>query len=111
VILWKDFILDENIGPVLSPEIFEGDAPVPTSCRRKRLGSPNCQEDGRGITNEATSIVSIQETRQKQRPARMVGLSSLDSHAQTLTDEGRSDRAVSPKGELYKDLRLTRGEA
>ena len=96
MILWKDFVLDDDFGPVLSPELFLGDEPVPTSCRRKRLGSPSIMDDARGTQNGTTPRnldgVPIQETRQEQRPARMVGLSSLDS-AQSHTDVSRGDRA------------------
>lgn len=84
MIHWQDFILDENIGPVLSPELFEGQ-PEPISCRRKRLGSPSIMDDARGTQTEAIDVASFQETRQEQRPARMVGLSSLDS-ARSHTD-------------------------
>jgi len=82
VIYWKDFILDENFGPILEvpgPEI------VLTSCRVSRLGRPKNQDDSNG---------EIQETGQEQRPARMVGLSSLDSQksAESHMDVDRSDR-------------------
>ncbi len=95
MIFWKDFVLDDSFGPVLSPEIFSGDASVPVVCRRKRLGSPSVMEDARGThtKEEATDVTSsFQETRQEQRPARMVGLSSLDS-AQTHKEVSRGDRA------------------
>ena len=97
MIFWKDFVLDEVIGPVIDPSLLDGVSdPVPTSCRRKRLGSPNVKDDVRGV--------SFQETGQEQRPARMVGLSSLDSEsARDHMDVNRSDRA--------KFLRHQRGEA
>lgn len=84
MIFWKDFILDDTIGPVLSPELFQDigeERGTLKVCRRKRLGSPSVQEDAWGMKNEAIEVASIQETRQEQRPARMVGHSSLDSYS------------------------------
>jgi hypothetical protein len=62
VITWKDFILDDFFGPTLVvPESSDED------CRETRLGSASSiKEDARSKR--------IQETRQEQRPARMVGL-------------------------------------
>ena len=94
MILWKDFVLDENFGALLSPELFSDDEPVLTSSRGKRLGSLSIMDDAQGTQIETTcnnGEVSFQETRQEQRPARMVGLSSLDS-AQSHTDVSRGDR-------------------
>ncbi len=62
MILWNDFILDDVLGPTLR---------VPESCREeKRFGDLSVRMNAEG---------NIQETRQEQRPARMVGLSSHDS--------------------------------
>jgi hypothetical protein len=100
VIYWKDFLLDNEIGPML--ELPESE--VNSDCeikvvrssawdkqgRRKRLGSPDIMDDVYGKKNEASGA-SIQETGQEQRPARMVGLSSSDS-AETGRDAGRGNR-------------------
>jgi len=51
-------------------------------CRRRRHGSQSIMED---------AIGNIQETGHEQRPARMVGLFSLDS-AQSSKDAGRGYR-------------------
>jgi hypothetical protein len=75
VITWKDFVFDDVMGPILMD--FE-------SCRGTRLGSPSVMEDANGI---------IQETGQEQRPARMVGLSNLDSKAQSHMEVSRGHRA------------------
>ncbi len=48
-------------------------------CREWSPVSQNIMEDGVGIYNELSSNDSIQEMRHEQRPARMVGLLSLDS--------------------------------
>ena len=60
MILWKDFILDDVIGPTLRPDV----------CREAIGESPDVMEDARA---------AIQETGREQRPARMVGHSSSDS--------------------------------
>ena len=62
MITWKDFVLDDFLGPVLSstPDVWA------------------IMEDER-TANEALGKASIQETRQGQRPARMVGSSGLDA--------------------------------
>jgi hypothetical protein len=91
VIIWKDFILDDVVGPVM---IDPSDIDVNESevCRRTRLGSTIIMEDEHGI---------IQETRQEQRPARMVGHSSLDSLAEPHMDVSSSNRAstgLRPRG-------------
>jgi hypothetical protein len=52
-------------------------------------------DDEHGTKGEASEVASqIQETGPEQRPARMVGLSSLDS-AQPDTEVGRGNRANS----------------
>jgi hypothetical protein len=95
VITWKDFILDDVVGPVMmdpSP-IDSNETEV---CRRTRLGSTIVMED------EESENSSIQETRQEQRPARMVGHSSLDSSASPHMEVSSSNRALTglwPRGE------------
>ncbi len=76
MILWKDFVLDDQVGPLLR---FTEDA---LECRRTRLGSPSVMDD---------AMVSIQETGQEQRPARMVGLPALDSQKSSM-EAGVGDR-------------------
>ena len=94
MIFWKDFILDDILGPILNfPETkeSEGKKKEDESCRRKRLGSPKVMDDAREVAGTL-----IQETGQVKRPARMVGLSSLDSSAaQTRTEASREHRANS----------------
>lgn len=64
MIFWKDFILDDFLGPSLKDQKI---------CTEKP-GSVSVMEDADGISN--------QETGQEQRPARMVGnrVSSSYSH-------------------------------
>jgi hypothetical protein len=77
VILWKDFVLDDQFGPSLHLAGAE-DTQVG---RETRFGNPSVMEDA--------NRVSIQETRQDSRPARMVGYSSLDSHTHGMeADQG-----------------------
>lgn len=58
MIFWKDFILDDFCGPVLS--FREGDV-------------------GSDIMEDGSASSSYQETRREKEPARMVGQSVLDS--------------------------------
>jgi hypothetical protein len=83
VIIWKDFILDDDVLGAIMIDPTDDDKSF-ESCRRTRLGSTIIMEDENGI---------IQETRQEQRPARMVGHSSLDSLAEPHMDVSSSDRA------------------
>lgn len=78
MILWKDFILDDVVGAVLSPEIFAGDEQV----RRNRVAAkPSVMEGAKKALN--------QETRQESEPARMVGRTDLDySNAATRMESG-----------------------
>lgn len=84
MIFWNDFVLDDATGPLLSVE-FDAEMLIKV-CRNRKPGCPSVTEDA-GQCSENTSY--IQETRQEQRPARMVGLSSLDL-AQASKDAGRS---------------------
>lgn len=85
MIFWKDFILDDIVGPILAmPE--EGSQ---TGGRKERLGSPEARN---GASGTNTAKAEIQETRQEQRPARMVGHSSHDS-AQVDRMSAGSNRA------------------
>lgn len=84
MIFWNDFLLDDVVGPYL---VFEDED---LKCRKTPSGRPSVMEDAVGVT-ETRECVSIQETRQEQRPARMVGLSSLES-AQTGMDASRMGR-------------------
>lgn len=74
-IFWKDFVLDDVFGPLLAfPE-------TSASCRTE--AQAGCTDTQEGIR------AKIQETRTEQRPARMVGLSDLDSSAQVDREVGR----------------------
>lgn len=52
MILWKDFILDDVCGAVLSPEIFAGDQPVR---RNVRVAKPSVMEGAKKALNQETS--------------------------------------------------------
>lgn len=69
-----------------------------TSCRQRRLGSPSVMEDAKGEQYQPLFSGSIQETGQEQRPARMVGLSSLDL-AKSSKDAGWKFRVQSLRRE------------
>jgi hypothetical protein len=79
VIIWKDFILDDDVLGAIMIDPTDDDKSF-ESCRRTRLGSTIIMEDENGIIQE-------------QRPARMVGHSSLDSLAEPHMDVSSSDRA------------------
>jgi hypothetical protein len=98
VIFWKDFLLDDVVGPVLA--LPEERLSTKSSREEVRLGSPNTRNGASG--KQETLDVSIQETRQEQRPARMVGHSSHDS-AQVDRMSVGSNRAIT-------NLRPMRGE-
>ena len=85
MIFWKDFVLDDVTGPLLIVAAASTDE-HPASCRKTRLGRPNIMDDVNGN--------AIQETGQEIRPARMAGLSSLDS-AQSDTEVSRGDQVAS----------------
>lgn len=85
MIFWKDFILDDIVGPILAmPEERSK-----IGGREERLGSPDARN---GASGTNTAKAEIQETRQEQRPARMVGHSSHDSAQVDRTSAG-SNRA------------------
>lgn len=71
MIFWTDFVLDDVAGPLLV-------VPEADSLNREE------RSDDPGVMDDARS--EIQETRQELWPARMVGLSSLDS---TVAQAGR----------------------
>ena len=103
MIFWKDFILDDVVGPSLfigsedfvntsvknsvvsAAKNFSEEASH-ESCRGKRFGGSSDMEVASGA--------QIQETRQEQKPARMVGFSGLESHksARVGMDANLSDR-------------------
>lgn len=79
-IKWKDFILDDEIGPFLAVDAREDE-----KCReKKRFGSPGVMDDAIGK--------KIQETGQEQQPARMVGYSSLFSNTSPGMDASRNSQ-------------------
>ena len=74
MITWKDFILDDQIGPQLI--VDSGDGMETANCRRTWDGrTPSVMDDAMGLA----ANVPIQETGQDQRSARMVGHSGLES--------------------------------
>jgi hypothetical protein len=78
VILWKDFVIDDEIGPYLV--CCEGDAAT------------------RDIMDDVTPEYQIQETRQETRPARMVGRSSLESSARVGMEAGPGSPPLPQQG-------------
>ncbi len=58
MIFWKDFILDDGLGPVLSPEIFSGESKV-----RRDLNASRSR-----IKDDASAMALIQETRREAKP-------------------------------------------
>ncbi len=89
MITWMDFVFDDVVGPVLA--VPDGDL----ESRGTRHGRPSVMDDAgkKGVVNPT----SFQETRQEQRPARMAGLSGLDSIARTDMEVGGSDRTRNPR--------------
>ncbi len=77
MITWKDFILDDKIGPSLS--LPEDGATVANDkqSRWTQTGGPSVMDDAKGLAIDVT----IQETGQEIKPARMVGFSGLESHS------------------------------
>jgi hypothetical protein len=83
VIRWNDFVFDEVLGFVLDIE-----------------GSPNefrAERTGGSSGEDAATTGPIQETRDEQRPARMVGFSDLDSKPAFDMDVDRSRRPSSSR--------------
>ena len=70
MIYWMDFALDEVLGPVLVTEGLGG-------FRTGEVGQASVEDDANAATGALGSAL-IQETRQGQQPARMVGQSSLE---------------------------------
>ncbi len=58
MILWKDFILDDGLGPVLSPELFSGMEKVRRDLRVARSR----------VMEDASALALIQETRREFEP-------------------------------------------
>ncbi len=88
MILWKDFVLDDEIGPVLLFREIEQLA----GSREKEGAVLRVMEDARKHL--------IQETRQGQQPARMVGISGL---------EGVRESMEADKASLTSSQRRRRG--
>ncbi len=79
MILWKDFVLDDFIGPYLV-------------CSDEEVTPRTHQEDGN------TAAILIQETRQEKAPARMVGSPSLDSNGRLGMDADPAGAFLSEPG-------------
>ena len=73
MIIWKDFILDERVGPILSVDLA-------VELATEGADAVSVMEDG--------GRHHIQETGQERRPARMVGESSLESNASSRMEAG-----------------------
>lgn len=87
MITWKDFVLDDVIGAVLSPEIFESDDLLKV-CREPRTNRTSVMDD-------ADRVALIQETRHTSEPMRNSntgcvrpadGLESLENSQHTHRD-------------------------
>lgn len=87
MITWKDFVLDDVIGAVLSPEIFESDDLLKV-CREPRSNRMSVMDD-------ADRVALIQETRHASEPMRNSntgcvrpadGLESLENSQHTSRD-------------------------
>lgn len=77
MIFWKDFILDDVVGPILAVET--GEQEIYKVCRRTQPGHSGVMDDAMSAKQGAPRGASSQETRRMQRPARMVGHTDLDS--------------------------------
>ena len=85
MILWNDFILDSELGPILAlPEERRSGNRITV-----RSGDTDARKGASG--KKIVHSTYIQETRQEQRPARMVGPSSHDS-----AQEDRMSAGVTP---------------
>jgi hypothetical protein len=95
VIRWKDFILDDIVGPILAlPEEMAAKDERPATNGRDDIGLSqfgSSLDTRNGAVGTNTAQADIQETRQEQQPARMAGLSSHDSAPVDRTLAG-SDR-------------------
>ena len=107
MIFWKDFILDDILGPILAmPEerpvqdCESGLDPFSQDSRYEtRFGQPSDTRNGASgkhknigeLCSPVAAKAEIQETRQEPRPARMVGRSSHDS-AQVDRKSAESNR-------------------
>jgi hypothetical protein len=99
VIFWKDFVMDDILGPILAmPEerpvqdCEDGlDSFSQDSRYETRFGQPS--DTRNGASGKQAAKAEIQETRQEPRPARMVGRSSHDSAQVDRTSAG-SDRTA-----------------
>lgn len=99
MIYWKDFALDTDLGPYLA--FTDGDRDSVIRVRRHNSGRRN-QDDAGGNLSDKAKKSQIQETGQRQQPARMVGLSSsalnsrLDNASDKEVDDGTSHARITP---------------
>ncbi len=88
MIFWKDFILDDVLGPHLV---------LPDEDRIRNtlgMGAQSIMEDA------IVKSEDIRETGQEQQPARMAGLPSLDSNRSSMeADRGQSSQRLRWRGE------------
>ena len=111
MIIWKDFILDDVVGPILAmPEEMQREL-TKGSRKEERLGRPDAMKGARGKkceversseTHVQVLSTTIQETRQEIQPARMVGSSSHDS--------AQVDRMLAGRDQVTSEMRLVGGE-
>ena len=90
MIFWLDFILDNEIGPLLNMSAKDQQS------RRTRFGNLSIMEDAAGNADVHEHVLGmlIRETGQEQQPARMAGLSSLDSIAESGMEASLSNRTL-----------------
>lgn len=82
MIFWNGFVMDEVLGPLLSIEHWDESF--------RRSGETRARgQDGRSSSG-AQGCASIQETRQGQRPARMVGYQAIDSEQSRMDADERA---------------------
>lgn len=79
MIIWKDFVLDDFLGPILAAK-----SSVEISVNSDVM-------DDAKTANGAQGCASIQETGQGKQPARMVGRSSLEAVRNGM-EAGRDER-------------------
>lgn len=97
MILWKDFLIDDEIGPTLMD---------PQTCRQTReclAARPRATSVMEDANRGATIDGVVQETGQEKRPARMAGLiqssdKTTSAVSRTGMDAGRELEVVSRQG-------------
>jgi hypothetical protein len=82
VIFWNGFALDEVLGPLLVTEHWDESF--------RRSGETRARGQDGQSSSTAQGCASIQETRQGQRPARMVGYQAIDPEQNRMDADERA---------------------